>query len=129
MEREDDCGSGAQEEESLTAVSANRFPQSIAPVAHTIKVMVTSAKKPPAKKAPAAKAVTPVKRGAAGGLAGAKSTFTISRSESGRFIINGVDELKLVNQHPKISVHAAPGKPRHLTPAQISAMVKLMKVA
>lgn len=60
---------------------------------------------------------------------GRKAAPDVRRSKSGRFTVNGVDELKLVNQHPKVPVQPAPYKPRHLTPAQISAMVKLMKVA
>ncbi|CAG0999482.1 hypothetical protein PLCT2_02980 [Planctomycetaceae bacterium] len=56
--------------------------------------------------------------------------FNVTRSaNTGRFIINGVDEAKLVNKHPDVRIQRAPGKPKHLSRAQISAMVKVMKVA
>jgi len=87
------------------------------------------AKTPPAKKAATPKATARAKSAASGKALAAVNTAKIARSESERFVINGVDELKLVNQYPKIPVQPAPGKPRHLTSAQISAMVKLMKVA
>jgi hypothetical protein len=52
----------------------------------------------------------------------------VERDKSGLFVIEGVDELHLVNQYPKIKVFKAPGKPKHLTSKQIGDFVKMMKV-
>jgi len=50
-------------------------------------------------------------------------------AETGRYSIDGVPILSLVNRHPDVKVQAAPGKPRHLSRQQITEIVKRMKVA
>jgi hypothetical protein len=42
---------------------------------------------------------------------------------------SAVHTLKLVNQFPPIEVKPAPSRPRHLSQAQVSAMLKIMKIA
>jgi hypothetical protein len=37
--------------------------------------------------------------------------------------------VKLVNQFPPVDVKPAPSRPQHLSPAQMSAMLKIMKIA
>jgi hypothetical protein len=37
--------------------------------------------------------------------------------------------VKLVHQFPPVDVKPAPSRPQHLSPAQMSAMLKIMKIA
>ena len=53
--------------------------------------------------------------------------FKVRRAK-GRLVIDGVNETNLVMRGAVGRYLRAPGKPKHLTTAQISDMVKLMRV-
>lgn len=60
------------------------------------------------------------------------SAMTVVRDAvTGRFLVGGTDERKLVNQHKRSSlvVKPAPGKPKYFTQTEIETLTKLMKVA
>ena len=50
---------------------------------------------------------------------------------TGRFLVGGTDERRLVNQHKRSSivVKPAPGKPKYFTQTEIETLTKLMKIA
>ena len=48
---------------------------------------------------------------------------------TGRFVVGGTDERRLINQHSSVSVKPAPGKPKYFTQTEIENLTKLMKVA
>lgn len=48
---------------------------------------------------------------------------------TGRFVVGGTDERRLINKHGRISVKPAPGKPKYFTQTEIENLTKLMKVA
>ena len=58
------------------------------------------------------------------------SAMTVVRDAvTGRFLVGGTDERRLVNQHGSISVKPAPGKPKYFTQTEIETLTKLMKIA
>ena len=48
---------------------------------------------------------------------------------TGRFLVGGTDERRLINHHSSASVKPAPGKPKYFTQTEIENLTKLMKVA
>ncbi len=60
----------------------------------------------------------------------AVSAMTVVRDAvTGRFVVGGTDERRLINKHGRISVKPAPGKPKYFTQTEIENLTKLMKVA
>lgn len=60
----------------------------------------------------------------------AASAMTVVRDTiTGRFVVGGTDERRLINQHGSVSVKPAPGKPKYFTQTEIENLTKLMKVA
>ena len=60
----------------------------------------------------------------------AASAMTVVRDAiTGRFVVGGTDERRLINKHSGVSVKPAPGKPKYFTQTEIENLTKLMKVA
>lgn len=72
-----------------------------------------------------AKALTlkPVPKPGKAGKAPAKSAAAKKAAASHTRVV------KLVHQFPPVDVKPAPSRPQHLSPAQMSAMLKIMKIA
>lgn len=57
------------------------------------------------------------------------SYVLVSRTKDGTFKVGGTAQSQLVNKHPDIKVRRADIQPKKLTKAEISQMIKAMKVA
>jgi hypothetical protein len=57
-----------------------------------------------------------------------KSSVVVRNASTGRFVVGGSDERKLVNKFASVSVKSAPAKPKHVTDSQIRELTKRMKV-
>jgi hypothetical protein len=59
----------------------------------------------------------------------ATQSVSISRTNDGKLIIDGVSQTRLVNKYPGVKVGKTTIKPSHFSEADISEIVKSMKVA
>lgn len=57
------------------------------------------------------------------------ATTVVRDAVTGRFLVGGTDERRLINKHSRITVKSAPAKPKYFTTTEIETLTKLMKVA